>query len=147
MDPNLKQKLLIDPPASLEAAVQYCERYVAALLAVEGSRRPFHKIEKVRMVRPCDEEEEGEDDELVEEVVNLIKSKRYSTRDLSDTKCYNCGMMGHLRRQCTAKCETCGGTGHNAKECPSPLNGEKPFSEARRGAEKPLASQTFPTNG
>ena len=58
--------MLIDPPASLEAAVQYCERYVAALSAVEGSRRPFHKIEKVRMVRPYDECDEEEYDELVE---------------------------------------------------------------------------------
>jgi hypothetical protein len=143
-DPQLKQKLLIDPPASLEGAVQYCERYVAAKAVVEGPRKPFQRTEKIRMVRPYeDEEDEEEGEDVVEEVVNFLRAKGFpsKTRDFKNFKCYNCGMKGHMRRECKVKCPNCGGTGHQEKECSSPpLNWRKSPSEARKGAETTVAN-------
>ena len=146
MDQQIKQKLLIDPPTTLEGAVQYCERFVAAKAAVEGNRRPFLKQEKVRMVRPYEEEEEEEEEEedLVDEVVNLLRSKGFSSksRDMKNFKCYNCGMKGHMRKHCRVKCANCGGLGHQEKDCPSPnLNERKSPSEAKRGTQQTMANQ------
>ena len=130
-DMTLKQKLLIDPPNSVDAAVQYAERYVAAKTATDASKRAVLPLQRdrVRMVRPendlSEEEEENgeEDDDLVVEMVNLLKSKGFTNkkpvkRDLTSIKCFNCGGMGHYRR-----------------ECPSPsLNTKQPSSEAKKEA-------------
>ena len=81
LDMTLKQKLLIDPPNSVDAAVQYAECYVAAKTATDGLKRPVlqPKRDRVRMVRPEEdlfEEENGEEDEeLVVEMVNLLNLK------------------------------------------------------------------------
>ena len=54
-DMTLKHKMLVDPPASVETAVQYAERYVAA-------RDCMSKQKPVRMVRPADDELDSDDE-------------------------------------------------------------------------------------
>ena len=132
-DYNLKQRLLIDPPNTLEGAVQYCERFVAAKTAVDSGRKYFRheKQDRVRMVRPCDEDsdEEDLDDSFETDLVNLLREKGYVSktgkRDMSKTKCFNCQGFGHF-----------------AKDCPSPsLNGKRSFSRDEREA-KPIKPES-----
>ena len=133
-DYNLKQRLLIDPPNTLEGAVQYCERFVAAKTAVDSGRKYFRheKQDRVRMVRPCDEDSDEDDpfdDSFETDLVNLLREKGYVSktgkRDMSKTKCFNCQGFGHF-----------------AKDCPSPsLNGKRSFSRDEREA-KPIKTES-----
>ena len=129
LDMTLKQKLLIDPPNSVDTAVQYAERYVAPKTATDGLKR--HALQpqrdRVHMVRPKEdlfEEENGEEDkELVVQMKNFLKSESFTNqkgfkRDPSTIKCFNCGGMEYYKR-----------------ECPSPsLNHKQPSPEARKEA-------------
>ena len=53
MEPQLKQKMLIEPPPTSESAMQYAERYVAAKQAMETNRSTYK--ERVRMIRNTEE--------------------------------------------------------------------------------------------
>ena len=117
---TLKHKMLVDPPASVETAVQYAERYVAA-------RDCMSKQKPVRMVRPADDELDSDDEssdsaEFQLDGIKFVrkgapsqrKTKRESTPlrnrgtsgktdkafDIEKIKCYNCGGMGHFKSSC-----------------------------------------------
>ena len=111
MEPQLKQKMLIEPPPTSESAMQYAERYVAAKQAM-GTNRSTYK-ERVRMIRNTEEtsetEDEGSSDEenLELEIVNLLKSKGFISKkkpfkkfDKSKIKCYACRGYGHMAKDC-----------------------------------------------
>ena len=147
---QLKQRLLIDAPSTLEAAVQYCERFIAAKSAVDSSRKPHFSRDRVRMVRPAEDSDDEDDsdyseeeEELFEDSVNFLKKRgfdvkrsrnrfedknRFSSRK-SDIVCYKCGEKGHVSTKCQnkaqTKCYNCSGFGHMAAECPSPLNSHR----------------------
>ena len=131
-DYQLKQRLLIEPPATLEGAVQYSERYISAKTAVDAGRRSFQK-ERVRMVRPYDEDSDSEDDDSddeSDEIVNILKENGYAPNKKGSKPFKASKYFRKDKKQ--VKCYNCSGFGHIAKNCPSPsrLNYQGSRSEA-----------------
>ena len=115
-DMVLKQKMLVDPPASVDLAVQYAERYVAA-------KDCMSKQKVVRMVRPAEdtdsEDESSDTEEFRIDGVSYVrkqpfqkkrekgkisssqsKSKQSRSFEIEKVKCYNCGGLGHFKSSC-----------------------------------------------
>ena len=121
-DNTLRQKLMIDPPETVESAVQFTERYIAAKQFNSSRATSFSSRDRVRMVRPSedsDSESESESDDEINQMVfqvsemlnktvkDMKKSKFRKTRnfgkrkfDKSRCKCFNCGVEGHFKDEC-----------------------------------------------
>ena len=77
-DYGLKQKLLIDPPATAQDAIQYAERYITTRASLASQKRLFK--DRLRMVRPC-EEDCDTDDELDTDLIKYYEKKHQQRQE------------------------------------------------------------------
>ena len=89
-DNTFRQKLMIDPPGTVESAVQFIERYIAAKQFNSSRATSFSSRDRVRMVRPSedsDSESESEsDDEINQMVFQVSEMLNKTVKDMKKSK-------------------------------------------------------------